>query len=165
MSGGPDTETGPGSAPGERLSVGAQLVAARQRRTLTADTVAQELRLDVAIIEALEHDDTSRLPAPIFVQGYIRSYARLLDLPEDELTRDYADQCDELPPLTVSRVESGLPLLRLPSGRLIRNVILFMLAAILLWLAYPFVDRLLENRGDTVEEQFPGRLEIPPAAR
>ena len=165
MSGGQETDTETGNMPGDRLSVGARLVAAREQHSLTTEGVASQLRLDVTIIEALENDDASGLPAPIFVQGYVRSYARLLGLPEEELVRDYASHSGEPPPLTVNRAATSLPFFRLPSGRLLRNVILAMLAAIMLWLAYPLIDRLLETRGEPTEEHTPGHLEIPPADR
>jgi hypothetical protein len=42
-----------------------------------------------------------------------------------------------------------------------RNVILVLLAGILIWLAYPLVERLVVTRGEPQEEQ-PGRLDLPP---
>jgi transcriptional regulator with XRE-family HTH domain len=61
------------------------------------------------------------------------------------------------------RTSSKLPLFQLPSARLIRNTILIMLGVILVWLAYPFAERLLASRNGKTEEQLPGRLELPPA--
>lgn len=163
MSGGRETDSGVQDQSGDNGSIGARLVAARNRRQLTQESVARQLRLDIAVINALENDDTRVLPAPIFVQGYLRSYARLLGLPEDELVKDYTVHSGELPPLTVNRVGAGKPSLRLPSMRLIRNVILVILAAILIWLASPFLNKLLQTQDQLETEQSPGHLEIPPA--
>jgi len=33
----------------------------------------------------------------------------------------------------------------------------------LLWLAYPFVERLIQSRGQEIQQVVPGRLELPPA--
>mgnify|MGYP001821065214 CR=1 FL=1 len=160
-----DTEVKIAGDDGNRISIGEQLYAARTKQELTSEKVARELNLSEPIIRAIEADDAASLPAPIYVQGYVRSYARLLGLPEDELVRDYARQYVKPPPLSVtgrSRRTNRMPLLRLPSVRLIRNVILVLLAVILLWLAYPFVMRLIEMRDTPSEQQMPGRLELPP---
>jgi len=42
--------------------------------------VAQQLRLDRRTIQHLEADEFQHLPAPAFVRGYLRGYARLLNL-------------------------------------------------------------------------------------
>ena len=52
---------------------------------LTVGEVADHLRLGADVIEDLETDDYSRLPGSTFVKGYLRSYARLLDLDGEEL--------------------------------------------------------------------------------
>ncbi|MDX1697338.1 MAG: helix-turn-helix domain-containing protein [Thiohalobacterales bacterium] len=143
-------------------SIGERLRAARARRNLTIETVASKLRLDATIVEALESNDADRLPAPIFVQGYLRSYARLLELPEDELVSDYMSGSGDLPPLTVNRLPGRKKGLRLPSMRILRNIILLLLAAILVWLAYPYLGKMLDIYNQPEEQQSPGYLEIPP---
>jgi cytoskeleton protein RodZ len=160
MSAGTGNSNGKKSA-GHR-AIGARLRDARIAHKLKPETVAEELHLDAEIIRAIESGDMAALPAPIFVQGYVRSYARLVGLPEDELIHEFTAQCAEPPPLSVVRADEQRPLLRLPSARLIRNVILIMLGIIMLWLAYPFVERLVTSQGEEATEQVPGRLELPP---
>ena len=48
--------------------------------------------LERTFIQALEEDDHDRLPGPVFVRGYLRNYARLLDL-EDSVLVVYAGHC------------------------------------------------------------------------
>ena len=163
MNGGRQTEAGAQSTPGNGGSIGARLSAAREQRGLTEAAVAKRLRLDESVIRALEADDSGKLPASIFVQGYLRSYARLLGLPEDELVSEYTRQSGALPPLTVTRVKNRKSLVRLPSMRLLRNIILIVLAMILLWLAYPALNRMLEQADQSEDGRSPGHLEIPPA--
>ena len=69
----------PRSWPGKRLQE------ARQSRNLSREEVARQLRQDVGIIQALEEDNYAWLPGQTYVLGYLRSYARLLKLPEDEI--------------------------------------------------------------------------------
>lgn len=69
-----------------------RLRAAREEQGLTVDQVALELRLERQIVLALEAADYASLGAPVFVRGYLRSYARLLGLPEDKIAASYAQE-------------------------------------------------------------------------
>lgn len=68
---------------------GSRLKAAREAAGLGQEEVAAELRLGAGVIDALEHDAVERLPAPIFVRGYLRNYAVLLGLPPQEVVDAY----------------------------------------------------------------------------
>ena len=165
MSDDPATEATPAPDAGSGQSIGAQLAAARQARQLGVEMVAAELKLDAATIRALESDDRAALPAPIFVKGYLRSYARLLGLPEEDLVRAYSAQSGELPPLVIKRVSRPSPMLHLPSTRIVRNVVLVLLLGIMLWLAWPMAVRLLHSRVTGQDTSQNGQLELPPPAR
>ena len=147
----------------EPLSIGRRLTLAREARQLSIERVADSLHLDVRMVEALERDDRAALPSAIFVKGYLRGYAGMVGLPADDLVREYTDLAGEPPPLTVVRIEQKVPFFQLPSTRMLRNIILVLLAAILAWLAYPFLDQLVDRRGVPDDEPLPGRLELPPA--
>lgn len=66
-------------------SPGARLRKTRQSLGLDQSTVAAQLHLSEGMIEALEWDDFDTLPGAVFIQGYLRNYARLLKLPEGEI--------------------------------------------------------------------------------
>lgn len=70
-----------GAAPNLRLGQ------ARRALNLTTADVARRLKLSVWQIEALESGQYQQLPGPIFVRGFIRNYARLLNLDADELVQ------------------------------------------------------------------------------
>jgi len=152
----------PGS--GDSASIGLRLAHAREARKLTIERVADSLHLDVRIVEALERDDRDVLPSPIFVKGYLRGYAALVGLPADELVSEYTALAGEPPPLTVVSIKQKVPFFQLPSTRMLRKIILLLLAAILVWLAYPFVEQLIASRGLPDVEPQPGRLELPPVS-
>ncbi len=59
---------------------GARLRAAREALGFTVADVARNLRLSSNQVEALEQDDHSKLPGPVFVRGFLRNYARLVKL-------------------------------------------------------------------------------------
>jgi len=145
----------------DRASIGRRLAVAREARKLTVEEIAAELHLEPKVIEALERDDRDALPEPAFVKGYLRGYARTVGLPAEELVKEYADLAGEPPPLTVMRIQQKMPFFQLPSARILRKVILLLLAAILIWLSYPFVEQLVNLRDQVDSESESGRLELP----
>ncbi len=68
-----------------RLSVGATLRAAREAQGLTVVDVAERVKFSVRQVEALEADDAAHLPQGTFLRGFVRSYARVLNLDESAL--------------------------------------------------------------------------------
>ena len=61
--------------------VGLRFRHAREKARWSLESVAQQLKLPVAVLEAIEKEDWARLGAPIFARSYIGSYAKLLGLP------------------------------------------------------------------------------------
>ena len=68
-----------GPSPGERLR------GAREAKGLTIETAAERLRLNAALVLAMEEERLALLGAPVFARGHLRNYAALLGLPEDEI--------------------------------------------------------------------------------
>ena len=68
---------------GERLS------RARQDLDLSLEKAAASLKVDVAVLNNLETENFDALGAPVFVRGHLRKYARMLNLPEQELLDVY----------------------------------------------------------------------------
>ena len=77
-------ETSPPCGPGPLLRD------ARLARRLDIGLAADQLKLRRDVLEAMERDDYSSLPEPIYLRGYLGSYARLLGLPEREVLQQYA---------------------------------------------------------------------------
>ncbi|HPB75493.1 MAG TPA: helix-turn-helix transcriptional regulator, partial [Chromatiaceae bacterium] len=82
----PGSATVPPSPPGAASDAdlpngpGQRLRQARLRRNLELRQVAREMRLTVERVQAIEEDDYAALPDPVFVAGYLKTYARLMDL-------------------------------------------------------------------------------------
>ena len=86
---------------------GARLRAAREAAHISVDKVATSLLLDTGTIEALEADAFDRLPAPTFVRGYLRGYARIVGLPAAPILELYDSRGFEPPPLATGVSESS----------------------------------------------------------
>lgn len=59
---------------------GERLKQAREAAGLSIDDVAAKLHMPGRIVRSLEAEDWSRLGAPVFVRGQVRSYSRLMGL-------------------------------------------------------------------------------------
>lgn len=68
-----------GSSPGARLR------AAREARGLSIQDVAERLRLNAALVLAMEEDRLALLGAPVYARGHLRNYAVLVGAPEQEI--------------------------------------------------------------------------------
>ncbi|MEW8029760.1 MAG: RodZ domain-containing protein [Candidatus Thiodiazotropha sp.] len=71
------------------IGPGIQLRKARERQGLDQAKMAAQLHLSQAMIAALESDDYDNLPGPVFVQGYLRKYSRLLGVNEGAVIEAY----------------------------------------------------------------------------
>jgi len=68
---------------------GSLLAEARKANNYTIDEISEHLKIPARTITALETNDKSALPAATFVQGYIRAYAKFLEISEDEVLASY----------------------------------------------------------------------------
>ncbi len=84
----PDTPA-PGPAP---ASFGARLRWERERAGLTVTDVAARLRLHLNQVRAIEQESLNALPETAYVRGFIRSYARLLNVDPTPLLEDLASK-------------------------------------------------------------------------
>jgi len=78
----------PAELPIRPQELGLQLRLAREACRLSIASAAASLHLSPRVIEALEGDEFGRFE-PVYVRGYLRNYARLLNLPADPLIESY----------------------------------------------------------------------------
>ena len=65
------------------------LVKARQRLGLSQKEVADELYLTTSFIEYIDAGEFTSIPKPAFIKGYLRAYARVVELSGDEIVALY----------------------------------------------------------------------------
>ena|SRR3990167_32387 len=87
------------------MTPGALLRQARQARRMTPEYVARELKLSLTWVNDLESDQYGRATAAIYVKGYLRAYARLVDLVEEEILAAFERMGVE-GPMALRRAES-----------------------------------------------------------
>ena len=69
----------------KELEPGAVLAAAREELGITQREVSDALNLPIATIDAIETNDQTHLPAQVFTRGYVRAYAKLLEIDAEPL--------------------------------------------------------------------------------
>ncbi|OTA15254.1 cytoskeletal protein RodZ [Xenorhabdus vietnamensis] len=76
------TETYPEEA---NLTIGQILRQAREKHELSQQTVADRLCLKLSTVRDIEEDNIPSSISPTFLRGYIRAYAKLVQVPESEI--------------------------------------------------------------------------------
>lgn len=106
----PDQQPSPNVAeffspgPGERLR------AARLSMGFDLAKIASELHLTSAVVERLEADDYPAVGARVFVRGYLRNYARIVEMPVESILRQFNEKWpDETPTHSMLRESPRLP--------------------------------------------------------
>jgi len=82
--------------------LGEVFCSARNAKKLALKDVSNNLRLTVKQIEAIENNDFSSLPPAMITRGFIRNYARLLELDAEPLLASYRVRMPEAIPSTLS---------------------------------------------------------------
>lgn len=85
------------------------LKAAREAQGLSIHEVCSHLRLGIKQIQAIEQDDFEKLPQPSIVRGFIRNYARLLNIDAAPILEAYQRIVPNKAPLPLSVRSNATP--------------------------------------------------------
>jgi cytoskeleton protein RodZ len=98
--------------PANRANFGARLLAARERRGWSINEVAARVRLSVKQVSALERAALDELPEPVYVRGFLRTYAREVGLDPAPLLDDLSAMVDGAPAQPVGSPRAPSPVLQ-----------------------------------------------------
>jgi transcriptional regulator with XRE-family HTH domain len=87
-------------------SFGARLRQRRERQQITLSTIAEQTKIKVSLLEALEQDDVSHWPSGIFRRAFIRAYAHAIGLEPDVVVREFLELYPD-PTEVVATVQAG----------------------------------------------------------
>lgn len=99
----------PAAAVSAAISLGTTLREARERLGLSITDVVNQTKLAPRQIEALEAEDYRNLPEMAFVRGFVRSYAKILQLDEQPLLAALPKTSAPTQPLMPDSVEAPFP--------------------------------------------------------
>ena len=90
---------------------GQVLVQGRTTLGMSREQAADVLNLPLRVVRAIEENDASKLPDRVYVNGYVRSYAKLLDLAAQPLIdawwAQHAEQQTEVPVEALTETSSS----------------------------------------------------------
>jgi helix-turn-helix protein/GAF domain-containing protein len=72
-------------------SFGARLRQQRERQEISLVTIADQTKIKLSLLEALERDDVSHWPAGIFRRAFIRAYGHAIGLNPDVVVREFLE--------------------------------------------------------------------------
>ena len=160
------------------MSVGETLRQQRLRRKVQLQEVSEELKISSRMLEAIEADEYDKLPGGVFAKSFVRQYAAVLGLDEEEVAAQFeqAVQSPELTRLAELRrphATTGLP--RMDDRRFIgsrpRNVLPSLIGMVVVMLicsgVYGWWQRnrqLAATRQETPRTIQARRAAPPPAA-
>ncbi len=87
-------------------TLGQYLQDARNARGIDLREAAQQTRISLQYLQALEDEDFSKLPGPVFVKGFLKNYGKFLNLNEAEVMKRYGElQQNPIPAVNAVQTE------------------------------------------------------------
>lgn len=128
-------------------TVGQYLRELREQRKMSVEEVSRATRVPMASVERIETDRFDELPGEVFVRGFLKSYARSLGVPPDEVLARYtaSRRVAWVTPLPISAPA------RPARNRRLGVAVAFVLLLILFTLALGIV---LKPRGDDMPQEL-----------
>ena len=134
-------------------TVGQYLKREREARRMSIEEISRSTRVPMSSVERIEADQFDELPGEVFVRGFLKSYARSVGVPSDDVLARY----------TASRRVAWVTPLPISSptkparGRRFGVAIAFVLLLILFTLALSIV---LKPRGDDMPQELSMRAPV-----
>lgn len=72
-------------------TLGKYLSSARELKGFDLHDAAQQTRISIQYLKALESEDFAKLPGEVFVRGFLKNYAKFLGLPEQDVLQKYGE--------------------------------------------------------------------------
>lgn len=146
--------------PQRETGVGSLLKGEREEKGISIDQLARVTKLRKQFIEALENEAWHDLPSPVYVKGFIRSYAQGVGFNGKEAIRLYENIAPvegEIPrPLREFRVPKNRPAFFFMAFIAVLAVVIFLLAG--------KRPQIFQDRGDVILVEEEQQKDLQPAA-
>ena len=86
----------------DSLSFGRYLQAIRLEKKVSLENISAQTRIGLANLSMIEQEDIERLPAEVFVKGFLRSFAAAIGADGDEAVRRYEARLNVVQKIAVS---------------------------------------------------------------
>ena len=121
----------------EASSIGSVLKDARARKAVTLEEVHAKIKIHPRVLQLLEENKFEKLPSPLFVKSFLKSYAEFLEINPSQLLETYEKEGRKdpeqilfiKPPALREKIKRYQPF----DKKILMFPILFLFAAALLW--------------------------------
>jgi cytoskeleton protein RodZ len=165
----------PDPSAGEAARLGEQLRDARIALGLSIEDMAASLRIRRVYLAALEEGRVRELPAPAYVLGFVRTYARALGLDDDDMVRRFREAASSAPQRRTDLIfPEPVPERGIPAGVVVMAGVVLVVGAYMAWFQWsgsgtrtvdtvpPMPARLEQAARGPAQPPLPSNL--PPAA-
>lgn len=155
----------------ENTDFGSLLSEARKTRNFTVDDICEHIKIPVHFILAMESNDINALPSATFARGYVRAYAKFLEISDERIMEIYdravpKDQVKTLKPRSNLRGEAS------SQSPLVKTITMLLIVAgitAVIYGSYQYYQEkadVMESERDARQPGFTGSsLDSPGATR
>jgi cytoskeletal protein RodZ len=90
-------------------SLGDEFRAAREARHLSLSDVSEQIHIRSVYLQSIEGQDWASIAAPVYVRGFIRTYARFLGLDPEAAVAQYNELAGDVPGVYAGPSGAGIP--------------------------------------------------------
>jgi cytoskeleton protein RodZ len=133
--------------PGPSDALGERFRAAREARGLSLSDVSEQIRIRTVYLAAIEDENWNTIGAPVYIRGFIRTYARFLGIEPEEAVAAF-NRVQPAPP-AAHHLPAEEPASRAP-GRVRGSALVWVASAVaVLLIAFVVYNELTMRRGET----------------
>jgi len=131
-------------------TIGEILKRTRESRNLTVETVNRETKISINVIRALEQDDMDSFSSETYLKGFVKNYAKYLELDPDQLWSMLSRQRGSVPDGkgTFWDIEEAVREEKLKSPKIVQRFVVPILIIVIVVLTLLFI-RERNNRNET----------------
>ncbi len=127
--------------------VGAELREARLRLGWDLPDVAASLRIRLPFLEAIEDGRVGALPGNAYAVGFVRTYATMLGLDAEEISRRFRAEAQEVNRKTELSFPAPVPQRGVPAGAVVLLGLVIAVGAYIGWYRYSGSDEARQEQG------------------
>ena len=122
-------------------TIGEILKRTRESRNLTVGTVNRETKISINVIRALEQDDLDSFSSETYLKGFLRNYAKYLELDPDQLWSMLNRQKGSVPDGkgTFWDIEEAVREEKLKSPKIVQRIVVPILIIVIVVLTFLFI--------------------------
>ena len=88
--------------------IGEKLLKARELKGISLEQISELTKIRLVYLQALETGEFDNLPDKVYVRGFLKSYAQIIDLDPREILEIYQNYIDQFPVKAVAKLENTL---------------------------------------------------------